>query len=93
MINDKDLLKQFKKHYNITRYGLKNQYRHAEKAMAFYAGNYMKYRDQYALGRGTSRRLREVQFNRVKPYVNSVVGFFAQHRRKPDYQAKIYDNM
>lgn len=89
MKSKKEILKQFKEHYNISKYGLKGQYRLVQECRAFYAGDYMNYRDEVLYGRGSSRRLQEVQFNRVKPYVNSIVGFFAQQRRKPDYQAKV----
>jgi len=87
MISDKDLVKQFQKHYGISKSGCKNQWRHIQECQAFYAGDYMNYKEEYAFGRGSSRRVKEVQFNRVKPYVNSMVGFAAQMRRKPDYQA------
>lgn len=89
MKSKKDVLKQFKEHYEVTRSGLKAQWRHIKECEAFYAGDYMNYRDEMQFGRGSSRRVREVSFNRVKPYVNAIVGFFAQSRKKPDYQAKM----
>lgn len=92
MKSKKDVLKQFQDHYQITKSGLKNQYKHIQECQAFYSGDYMSYQDSYAYGRGSSRKVKEVSFNRVKPYVNSIVGFMAQQRRKPDYQAKIADN-
>jgi len=91
MISSKDLIKQFEHHYNISKQGLKGQYRHIQECQAFYSGDYMAYKDAYAFGRGSSRRLKEVQFNRVKPYVNSIVGFMAQQRRKPNYEARMKD--
>lgn len=92
MKSKKEIIKQFEDHYNITRAGMKNQYKHIQECQAFYAGDYMAYRDEYTFGRGSSRRIKEVSFNRVKPYVNSVVGFMAQQRRKPDYQAVVSEN-
>jgi len=89
MINNKGLLKQFKNHYGISKSTCKNQWKHINECGSFYSGDYMAYRDEIASGRGASRRIKEVQFNRVKPYVNSIVGFMAQMRRKPDYQAVI----
>lgn len=91
-MNKEEILKQFKKQYDISRYGCRSQWRHIEECRAFYNGNYMKYTDNVLYGRGSSRRVQEVSFNRVKPYVNSIVGFFAQQRRKPVYQAKLTDN-
>lgn len=88
----KEIIKQFEEHYGISRHGCRSQWNHIEKCRAFYDGDYMNYKDDVLYGRGSSRRLKEVSFNRVKPYVNSVVGFFAQQRRKPIYQAKIEDS-
>lgn len=92
MKSKKKILEQFQSHYNISKYGCRNQWRHIEDCRAFYNGDYMNYRDDVLYGRGNSRRIKEVSFNRVKPYVNSVVGFFAQQRRKPTYQAKLTDS-
>lgn len=87
MKSKKEIAEQFQKHYGISKHGLKNQYRHIEECRAFYVGDYMNYRDTLQYGRGSSRRTKEVSFNRVKPYVNAIVGFFIQNRKKPDYQA------
>lgn len=92
MKSKEEVKKQFKRHYEISKSGLKNQYRHIQECQSFYAGDYMNYRDMYAFGRGSSRKVKEVQFNCVKPYVNSIVGFLAQIRRKPDYQAREPNN-
>lgn len=89
MKSKKEIIDQFQEHYNISKSGLAQQYKHIEECRAFYAGDYMNYRDTYQFGRGQSRVVREVSFNRVKPYVNSIVGFFAQMRRQPDYQARV----
>lgn len=89
MKSKKKILEQFQSHYNISKYGCRNQWRHIEECRSFYNGDYMNYRDDVLYGRGNSRRIKEVSFNRVKPYVNSVVGFFAQQRQKPCYQAQI----
>ena len=89
MKSKKQILKEFNERFEISRSGLKNQYKHISECQAFYSGDYMNYRDNYAFGRGTSRRVKEVQFNRIKPYVNAIAGFIAQQRRKPDYQARM----
>jgi hypothetical protein len=34
-----------------------------------------------------------VVFNKVKPYIDAVVGFMVQLRRKPQYQARMFDNV
>lgn len=92
MMNKKEVLEQFEKHYNISKYGCRNQWKHIEECRAFYNGDYMKYVDDITFGRGASRKVKQVSFNRVKPYVNSVVGFLIQQRRKPSYQAKLTDS-
>lgn len=91
MISDKELLKQFKDSYGASRNGCGPQWRHIKECQSFYSGDYMNYKDEVVFGRGSSRRIKEVSFNRVKPYVNSMVGFMAQMRRKPDYQAILPD--
>lgn len=79
---------RFEKDLRTTKSGLSNQYKEAEECMAFYAGDHMRYRDYFNFNTGRpSGKMKEVQFNRVKPYVNSVVGFFAQIRGKAQYNA------
>ena len=87
MINDKQLIDQFRKHYQYSRSGLSNQYREIEECRSFYNGNYMNYTDTILYGRGASRKAQEVSFNMVKPYVNALVGFFIQNRRKAMFHA------
>jgi len=89
MLSDKKLLDQFYDHYSATKSGLKGQWKHIKECRSFYSGDYMNYKGDVFIGRGASRQVKEVSFNRVKPYVNSMVGFMAQMRRKPDYQAVI----
>ena len=93
MKSKKEIIEQFEKHYGYAKHGCKNQWKHIEDTQAFYAGDYMNYKDEFAFGRGTSRRIKQVSFNKVKPYVNSVVGFMAQMRKKPDYQARMADKV
>lgn len=89
MKSKEDISKDFERHFKITRSGCMKQWEHIRECQRFYSGDYMNYRDNFTVGRGASSRIKEVQFNRVKPYVNSIVGFMAQQRRKPDYQARI----
>lgn len=91
MKSKEEVREQFETQYKISKHGCRRQWRHIQECQTFYSGDYMNYRDEFAFGRGSSRRIRQVQFNRVKPYVNSVVGFIAQLRRKPDYQARMED--
>jgi len=88
-MDKKKILKKFQNHYNISKSGCSNQWKHIKDCRSFYNGDYMNYKDEVTFGRGAGMKVKEVSFNRVKPYVNSIVGFMAQQRRKPDYQAKL----
>ncbi len=89
MMNKKEILKNFENHYRISKAGCSNQWRHIKDCRSFYNGDYMNYTDQVTFGHGARMKVKEVSFNCIKPYVNSIVGFMAQQRRKPDYQAKV----
>lgn len=89
MISKKEFLKLAQKQMKISKSGLQPQYNHIKECQAFYAGDYMAYRDKVAMGVGSLQRIKEVEFNKVKPYVNAIVGFMIGQRRQPDYQAKL----
>lgn len=91
MISKKDFLELAQKQYKISKSGLQNQYNHIKECQAFYAGDYQSYHDNIAFGTGTTQRIKQVEFNKVKPYVNAIVGFMIGQRRQPDYQAKLTD--
>lgn len=76
-----DIIAQFKKHRGLVARGLTAQKSNTEKCQAFYAGDLMKYADTI--------NGRMVQFNKVKPYVNSVKGFLAQNRSRAKYIARM----
>ena len=90
MKNDFDLVRQFKKHRAEIRNRLAKQYENTSRCQAFYSGDII----DYWIGRssvddrGVARRSM-VQISKIKPYVNSVKGFFAQNRRKPKYSARL----
>ena len=81
---------------NITksRSGLGKQYKNTRKCQAFVAGDMMSYTDNlsYRDARGKSKQTM-VQFNKVKPYINAVAGFFVQNRRKPNYLSRTEGDM
>jgi len=91
MISKKEFLKLAQKQYNISKVGLRPQRNHIQECQAFYAGDYMAYRDSVAFGAGMTQSIKQVEFNKVKPYVNAIVGFMIGQRKKPDYQAKLTD--
>ncbi|MDE2233466.1 MAG: hypothetical protein KGJ90_05145 [Patescibacteria group bacterium] len=78
----------FKRQHGSWTTGAGKQRTNTKDCFAFYAGDFMSYTDrlQFADGRG-KKKTTLVQFNRVKPYVNSVRGFMAQNRQKADYSA------
>ncbi len=91
MISKKEFLKLAQKQYKISKSGLIPQYNHIRECQAFYAGDYMNYKDTVAFGAGMVQSIKQVEFNKVKPYVNAIVGFMIGQRKKPDYQAKMID--
>lgn len=68
--------------------GLSYQYKTVKEDFAYYAGDRTYYAGE--LSYGAIRKM--VVFNRVKPFVNGVLGFMIQLRRKPEYQAKDLDS-
>jgi len=86
--SDKKLLKQWEKHKKISEGSLDEQHSEARNDHAFHAGDTMAYT---ATVTDKSRRAMVV-FNKVKPYIDAVTGFMVQLRRKPQYQARLFDN-
>jgi len=84
IISNKKLLKQWEKHKSISEGALADQHTEARNDHAFHAGDKMAYS---ATVTDKSRRAMVV-FNRVKPYIDAVVGFMIQLRRKPEYLAR-----
>lgn len=88
--SDSALIKQFTKHRRSSQRGLSKQYENYRMCASFYAGDMMDYKDtvQFVNQAGLKKRAM-VQFNKIKPYVNSVKGFMAQNRRKAKYEARM----
>ena len=85
---DTELLEQWEKHKNISESGLDEQHTSARDDHTFYAGDSMAYSATVTdKGRRSS-----IVFNKVKPYVDAVAGFMVQLRRKPQYQARMFDS-
>jgi hypothetical protein len=87
-MSDHDLAKKIADDKTKSKRGLAYQYRMMKTDFAFYAGDRMYYSGE--LSYGNVRKM--VVFNRVKPFVNGVLGFMIQLRRKPEYQAKDLDS-
>lgn len=86
--NDRELLEQWNKHKNISESALDEQHTEARNNYAFHAGDAMAYTATVT----DKARRSMVIFNKVKPYIDAVVGFMVQLRRKPQYQARMFDN-
>jgi hypothetical protein len=96
MKSKEDIATQAGKHIRETRQALSKQYENTAECFEFYEGDFMSYRDRVE-GRRSARSGKEnqgpmVQFNKVKPYINAVTGFFAQNRRKASYTAQVTDD-
>src|SRR5688572_16077152 len=94
MLSKDAVAKQFKEHLDISKRGMGNQWTNIEKCQAAYDGDFMNYNSQLSILDARTGRAKTilVQFNKIKPYVNSVKGFMAQNRRKPQCVARILDN-
>lgn len=93
MIDKKDLLEQFKKHHKLCASRLGDQKDSFRKCDAAYNADFANYagRIEVSDNRGRAKQVM-VQFNKIKPYVMSIKGFFAQNRRKAQYIARVLDN-
>lgn len=86
--SDAKLLEQWNKHKNISESALEEQHTEARNNYAFHAGDAMAYTATVT----DKGRRSMVVFNKVKPYIDAVVGFMVQLRRKPQYHARIFEN-
>lgn len=89
MKSDEDIIRLVKKQKGTSATKLSKQQQNFRDCQAFYNGDFMSYTDrmQMADGKGVRKSVL-VQFNRVKPYVNSVSGFMIQQRRVAKYEAR-----
>ena len=88
MLSDAALLKQYEADCDAANNAMALQHKNAQECHSFFAGDVMYYNSDIQ-EKGSNR---EVIFNKVKPYVETVVGTMIQIRRKPDYSARIMDN-
>lgn len=90
MKSDSELIQQWKEHRASAKNGLADQYQHIEECQRAYNGDMVSYTGKVSLlDKHGSRRSTQVSFNKIKPYVSAIKGFFAQNRRKPQFVAKI----
>jgi len=89
-INETIVAKTFRKHKEISKRGLSQQYENTETCWSFYNSDQMTYSDkiQFLDTWGRKRRAM-VNFNKVQQNVDSVVGFMAQNRRQAKFVAKL----
>lgn len=88
MLSDKLLLKQYIRQEESTLPSMRAQHQMAWEAHVFHAGDTMYY--TASVEDKGSRKV--AIFNKVKPYVDAVVGTMIQIRRKPEYYARVTDN-
>lgn len=83
------LAKKLKKQREVSKRSLSAQYDNTKKCIEFYNGNFMSYKDQIQFRDSSGNKKKAiVQFNKVKPNVDAVVGFMAQNRRKAKFVAR-----
>lgn len=83
----------FRKHKEISKRGLSQQYENSETSWSFYNADQMTYSDRIQFEDTYGRRRRAtVNFNKVQQNVDSVVGFMAQNRRQAKYIARLNAN-
>jgi hypothetical protein len=79
-----------KKQRRISQTGLASQYENTMTAIEFYNGDTMSYEDRIQFVDDFGNRKRAlVQFNKIQPNVEAVVGFMAQNRRQARYIARL----
>lgn len=83
-------LAKIKKQRKTSKRTLGAQYDNTRKCIEFYNGDTMSYTDRVQFGTANGRKKRAtVQFNKVQPPVDSIVGFFAQNRMTAKYIARL----
>jgi hypothetical protein len=89
-MNKSEVVKTCKKQRTYSKRGLASQYENTRTCIEFYNGDTMSYEDRIQFVDEFGRRKRAlVQFNKVQPNVDSVVGFMAQNRRQAKYIARL----
>lgn len=79
-----------RKHKEISKRGLAQQYENTESCWSFYNADQMTYSDRIQFEDTWGRKRRAiVNFNKVQVNVDSVAGFFAQNRRRAKYIARV----
>ncbi len=84
------LTEKLKKQRAASKRGLSGQYENTAQCQAFYNGNQMSYQDKIQFLDPEGRRKRAtVNFNKVQPNVDAVVGFMAQNRTQAKFIARL----
>jgi len=92
-MNEAEVVKTFRKHREISKRGLSQQYENTESCWSFYNADQMTYSDRIQFEDTWGRKRKAiVNFNKVQCNVDSVVGFMAQNRREAKYIARLNKN-
>ena len=89
LLSNEKLIEKWNKHKSISESGLDEQHTTSRDDHTFYSGDSMAYTATVT----DKGRRSTVVFNKVKPYIDAVAGFMVQLRRKPEYQARMMDNV
>lgn len=89
-MNASDIAAQFEKDLGKSKRGLSAQYENTRECIAFYNGDMMSYKDDVQFRSADGQKKRAiVEFNKIKPNIDAVVGFMAQNRAQVKYMARI----
>lgn len=89
-MNDVTVAKIARKHREISKRGLSQQYENTETAWSFYNADQMTYSDRIQFEDTWGRKRRAtVNFNEVQPNIDAVSGFMAQNRRQAKAIARL----
>ena len=92
-MDEKEVAKKFRKHREISRRGLSQQYENTESCWSFYNADQMTYSDRIQFEDTWGRKRRAiVNFNDVQKNIDAVAGFMAQNRRMAKFVARLNDS-
>ena len=84
-----EIIARFKRDLAKSKRGLSAQYDNTEECIAAYNGNVTSYKDSIEFNaRGGGKKRAVVEFGKIKPNVDAVVGFMAQNRSDIKYLAR-----
>lgn len=92
-MKDTEVAKLFKKQRDISKRGLSKQYENTDMCQEAYDADVVDYQDDIQFQDETGRKRKAtVNFSKIQPSVDGIVGFFAQNRRQAKFFARVDAN-